>query len=86
MNFDYGTMRRWRKKKGLSQTDLAKALDVSTATISRCELGLSPISASLLARLASHFGENIDEAFYRTIAEAEPGGDNENSERNDNHE
>ncbi len=49
--FDYGLLRKYRKAHGWRQADLAKRLHCSAATVSRWELGNTPITAEELARI-----------------------------------
>ncbi len=53
--FEY-RMKELRKSKGLSQTDLAKALNVSSSTISRYESGRRQVSFDTISLLADFFG------------------------------
>lgn len=50
-----------RKKKGLSQQDLAEALDVSRQAVSRWEVGTSLPSMENLLALSKLFGTPVDE-------------------------
>lgn len=54
----------YRKEQGLSQVELAEALDVSRQTISKWETGLVCPSADNLAKLSKAFGVPAD-AFLR---------------------
>lgn len=49
-------IRQWREKKGWSQTQLAEAIGVSTATISQIENGKSPYSQGQLEGIAYVLG------------------------------
>lgn len=44
-------IKTWRKKQGLSQSDLAKYADVTRLTISRFEEGLTDIKLSTLLKI-----------------------------------
>ncbi len=68
IEFDNGKMREWRKAKGLKQSEVAREIGCTPTTLSRWELGLSPITAEMLARLASLYGYSTEAAFYRSIA------------------
>lgn len=52
-----------RKLKGLTQDELAKALDVSRSTVSMWESGESSPRAEKLPEIASALGCKIDELF-----------------------
>ena len=54
----------YRKEQGLSQVELAEALDISRQTISKWETGLVCPSADNLAKLSKAFGVPAD-AFLR---------------------
>ncbi len=49
--FDYGLLRKYRKAHGWRQADLAKRLHCAAATVSRWELGSTPITAEELAHI-----------------------------------
>ena len=50
-----------RKKAGISQADVARAMQVSTATVSYWETGKNLPSSRKLRQLAELFGCTIDE-------------------------
>ncbi len=56
-----------RKKKGISQRELAKHLGVTYQAISKWETAKSAPDISILPALADAFGCNIDELFSREI-------------------
>ncbi len=49
---DYGVLKSYRKKMKWKQSDVAKKMNCTAATISRWELGITPITAEDLARMA----------------------------------
>lgn len=49
-------LQNWRALRGLSQRDVADAVDVSTSTYSRIERGESPMSADIRKRLGEVLG------------------------------
>lgn len=49
-------VKRLRKKKGISQEELARVLDVTKSTISKYELGQRELSALQLVKLLNYFG------------------------------
>lgn len=56
-------VKKLRKKRGLSQTDLASALSVSTSSISMYERAEREPSLKMLVSLAEYFGVTIDSLF-----------------------
>jgi putative transcriptional regulator len=56
-------LRDLRATKGLSQADLARAVDVSRQTINAIETGKYDPSLPLAFRLARHFRMRIEEIF-----------------------
>ena len=57
-----------RKKKGVKQDDVAKAVGVSAQAVSKWENGGTP-DAELLPLIADYLGVSIDRLFGRTIAD-----------------
>ena len=55
-----------RKKKGLTQEELAEKLDVSSAAISKWERGISTPELSMVCKLADCFETSVDELLGRT--------------------
>lgn len=55
-----------RKKRGLTQEELAEKLDVSPATISKWERGISTPELSMVCKLADCFEITVDELLGRT--------------------
>ena len=55
-----------RKKRGLTQEELAEKLDVSSAAISKWERGISMPELSYVCKLADCFGISVDELLGRT--------------------
>ena len=53
-------LKELRKKRGLSQKDLAIALNISRESISKYEKGEQEASYSTLRRLSKYFGVSID--------------------------
>lgn len=49
-----------REEKGITQSDLAKALGVSRSTITMMEKGLREGSVQLLTKMADYFGVTVD--------------------------
>lgn len=60
-------IKQYRKQKNITQTCLAKALNVSTNTISAWENGKSFPDVYLLSRLADYFHITTDELLGRKI-------------------
>ena len=54
------TLKTLRKKKGVSQKDLAFFLSVSNKTVSKWEKGITSPDLSLLPPLAKYFGVSTD--------------------------
>jgi len=52
---------RLRKKKGLSQRELAKKMDLTQSIISAYELNTRTLSANMVAQFAVFFGVSTDE-------------------------
>ena len=57
-------VRELRTERGLSQGDLAKAMDVSRQTIISIEKGRYVPSLPLALSLARHFGKAVEEVFH----------------------
>ncbi|MFQ7536648.1 MAG: helix-turn-helix domain-containing protein [Clostridium sp.] len=57
-------MQTLRKQRGITQEELAKAMQVSTQAVSKWECGGTP-DAMLLPRLADYFNVSIDYLFGR---------------------
>jgi len=55
-----------RKKRGLTQEELAEKLDVSPAAISKWERGISTPELSMVCKLADCFEISVDELLGRT--------------------
>jgi len=55
-----------RKKRGLTQEELAEKLDVSSAAISKWERGISIPELSMICKLADCFEISVDELLGRT--------------------
>ena len=55
-----------RKKRGLTQEELAEKLDVSSAAISKWERGMSTPELSMVCKLADCFEISVDELLGRT--------------------
>jgi len=60
-------IRELRKKRGLSQEDVAKAVGTTGANISRIELGDQQPRAALLTKLADYFGVSADYLLGRAV-------------------
>jgi len=72
MNLLSKNMRRFRKEKGMTQNQLAEALDVSVGVISKWELELSSPDIETIVAMAELFGVSIDvlvgyELSYKSI-------------------
>jgi putative transcriptional regulator len=57
-------VRELRTERGLSQGDLAKAMDVSRQTIISIEKGRYVPSLPLALSLARYFGKAVEEVFH----------------------
>lgn len=55
-----------RKDRGLTQRDVAKALNVVTSTISNYENGVSQPESDMIEKLADFYDVNIDYLYNRT--------------------
>ena len=55
-----------RKKRGLTQEELAEKLDVSSAAVSKWERGISTPELSMVCKLADCFEASVDELLGRT--------------------
>lgn len=55
-----------RKKRGLTQEELAEKLDVSSAAISKWERGISTPELSMVCKMADCFEISVDELLGRT--------------------
>lgn len=51
----------WRKHRGLTQTQLASAIEVTQPHIAQIESGQKEASAAIYAKLARHLGIRIDD-------------------------
>lgn len=56
-------MRELRRKNGVTQEDLAQALDVTSQAVSRWETGICYPDMALIPSIANFFGVSIDELF-----------------------
>ena len=65
-----GRIQTLRKQRGITQEELAKAMQVSTQAVSKWECGGTP-DAMLLPRLADYFNVSIDYLFGRGKQEPE---------------
>lgn len=66
------TLQFYRKRQGLSQTELAEALDVSRQTVSKWETGAALPSAENLLALSKLYGVTADALLNGVEAEAPP--------------
>lgn len=66
------TLQLYRKRQGLSQVELAEALDVSRQTISKWETGAALPSAENLLALSRLYGVPVDALLNSVEAEAPP--------------
>ena len=57
-------MRNLRTARGLSQQELARAMDVSRQTINSIETGRYTPSLPLAIALARYFGTSVEEVFH----------------------
>lgn len=57
-------MKRYRKKKGISQAQLAEACDVSNGTIGNIECGITKPSFDLILLIADRLGVKPESLFY----------------------
>lgn len=55
-----------RKKRGLTQEELAEKLDVSSAAVSKWERGISTPELGMVCKMADCFGISVDELLGRT--------------------
>ncbi len=66
------TIRRLRKERGVSQSELGKALGISFQQIQKYELGTNRISASMLVKAAKAIGVQPSDLLPRTDAKLLP--------------
>ena len=62
-----GQIRTLRTARGLTQADMARALDLSTSYLNQLENDQRPLTASVLVQLTTVFG--VDAAFFSGDAE-----------------
>ena len=63
-------VRELRKEKDVSQTEMARALDISRRTISLVENQEQNVSLEIAYRISAYFGKMITEVFPVSEAEA----------------
>lgn len=51
-------LRRWRKERGMSQGDVARALPMALMTVSNWELGVTRPKATSLEKIGAMIGES----------------------------
>lgn len=68
IEFDYGKLREWRRKNGLSQQAVANIIFRSPVTISKWENGETSIPAEDFIKLVDLYGVEINEALYRPLS------------------
>ncbi len=66
------TIRRLRKERGVSQSELGKSLGISFQQIQKYELGTNRISASMLVKAAKAIGVQPSDLLPRTDAKLLP--------------
>ena len=71
MNF-YKNLKRIRKSKKISQTEIAKVLDVSQRTISHYENGTCEPSLTGLCKIAEIMEVTLDELVGFTLVKKQP--------------
>jgi DNA-binding XRE family transcriptional regulator len=59
------TLRKHRNKLGLTQEDVARAVDITLSYYQRCEYGTSFPTVPIAQRLAGVFGCEIDDLWPR---------------------
>lgn len=67
------TLKQFRKKNGLTQSDLASRINVNRVTIARIEVGTRAASPSLVRKFMQEFNVSVSEAwtmFYGTVTTA----------------
>ena len=80
-NRDFGAkIADLRKKKGLTQAQLAEMLNISNKTISRWETGEGYPEVTLLSPLAKALGITVDELLAESAPEPDQPGQPENNE------
>ena len=62
------TIRQLRRAKGVTQEDLAGALNVTYQAVSKWENGTAQPDIMLMPSLATYFGVTIDELFGYTVS------------------
>lgn len=68
LEFDFGSLRKFRKQKHLKQADVGKYMHCTGASISKVELGLCRLSVDDLARLANLYEiENLNVFFVDRV-------------------
>lgn len=70
-------IKKWRESVGLTQLQVAKALEISNMTVSRYETGAREPRATELIRMAQLFGCTVDELLIENptppLSQAEQG-------------
>jgi len=61
-------IRRFRKAQGLSQEQLAEAVNISTPHMSHIETGNTKLSLPVLVSLAAHLNISVDELLFDSPA------------------
>jgi transcriptional regulator with XRE-family HTH domain len=69
-------VRRFRTARGLSQTELGTAINVTFQQIQKYEAGTNRIAASTLLRIASALGVEPTDLLSGTVAPLQTGNDN----------
>lgn len=73
----YNRLRDLREDKDLSQTELAKILDMSQTGYSKYETGENDVPTNILIKLADLYGTSVDYILGRTNNPAPPNGKTE---------
>ena len=61
-------LRYLRNKKGLTQTELAKALGIPTTTYNAYETGQNVPRDQIKQRIANYYGRSVQYIFFKEIA------------------
>lgn len=67
-------LKELRNERGLSQSDLGKALNMSQQGIAKWEVGTATPNPEMLSRIALFFGVSVDYLVGKTDIKKAPGG------------
>ena len=74
------TLLELRKEKGITQLDVAKALDISRQAYANYEVGKREPDLTMLLKLAGFFGVSVDDLLGKTEQKEKPSPEGESLE------